>query len=170
MRWILIATLLAAGVAIPAVAVYRGDLPVSLIGVFSFGAGVVMLTRARAASGRRLNAVEISSQGMTLRFSDKPTLSYSWKDPALKLWLVDYAAAVGGGVAGFREFALIPCAIMVGNGPVGISLVALKGIRQTARTAGVPVIDGTPDAISRNIYIGNWPDVPRPFSSVNPYA
>jgi hypothetical protein len=168
--WIASASILVAGILLPVIAIYRNNWPILPVGIVFIIAGVWMLRQAREKSKRRLTVVEVSSNGMILRFSDGTTRTYLWRDPALKVRLIDYSAATGAAPPGFRGFGAIPCAIIVGTGPVGISVEALKRIRQTARAAGVAVVDGIPDAFSRTVYLGDWPDVPRPFSAGDPYA
>lgn len=164
------ASILVAGIIAPIIAIYRGDWPLLPVGICFIIFGSWMLRLTRVKSERRLLVVKVSSEGMDLLFSDGINRTYSWKDPTLKLRLIDYSAGTERGPPGFRGFASIPCGIIVGTGPVGISLAALKGIRQSARGAGVPVVDGVPNSLRRAIYIGHWPDVSRPFPSINPYA
>ncbi len=169
MSWIGVGAFIIAGVVVPLIGVYRGEWPLAILGVVVLAVGIVMLRGVRSASARRLVAVDVSPQGLTIHFSDSSTRNWIWNDPSLRLRLVDYSAASRPAPAGFRGFAGIPCAIIVGNGPAGISLAALKAIRLSAKSAGLAVVDGTPDEMSRSIYIGKWPNVPRPFTVDNPY-
>jgi hypothetical protein len=167
MTWFGILTLLVAGVALVGIGIDRLEPVFAGLGVVSCLAGALLFRQSRTKTQRQLLVVTVSATGLSLRYSDRSGRDFAWKDPSLRLRLVDYAASTGGGLKGF---AAIPCGIIVDHGPVGISLDAVKGIRRAAKAAGVPVIDGRPEPICRSIYIGRWPEVPRPFIESDAYA
>jgi hypothetical protein len=162
-----ITVLLAVGVLLLFSGIIQKEWPIAGIGIASLGFCGWMLPRLVRSIRQRLDLVLVSLSEITLQFSDRSSRTFRWGDPALKLDMVDYSAVVGGGR---RSLALVPCGIMVGHGLVGISLEAVKAIRASAKNAGVPVIYSPPNELCSHIWVGNWPNIPRPFSDVDPYA
>ncbi|HZY92004.1 MAG TPA: hypothetical protein VFG07_04415 [Thermoplasmata archaeon] len=135
------------------------------LGVFTAAFGAIMSVRILGSERTRLRSVEVGRELLSLSISNSEKVLLAWRDSALKIRLYDYRGSHDPNVETREQ---VPCAIEAGRIFGGLSLEAFKAIREQAQQAGAPVVDIVPDSGGRAVYIGNWPNVQRPFSEPGP--
>lgn len=128
--------------------------------------GAYMAVKVFRDRRRRTDWVEVDRGGIHIGLSDGSSREIGWKDPDLRVALLDWRGAKIYGMSGMNT---VPCTMSAGGIYAGLSLEALKAIRQSAIDAGVPVTEPPPMAGARRTHLGTFPNEPRGFTAPGPY-